>query len=108
MCTIGTPPNGWNTSLYLIDTIGTSLNGLRSSFYLISCLCSLYLYFFFSLFFVFVLKGEKNQWQMRRSQKVDKQEILSLQSKLQAEIAAKQQMAEEMNKIKTASVSIER
>jgi len=45
---------------------------------------------------------------MRRSQKVDKQEILSLQSKLQAEIAAKQQMAEEMNKIKTASVSIER
>ncbi|KAK2561476.1 Serine/threonine-protein kinase MRCK alpha [Acropora cervicornis] len=53
-------------------------------------------------------RGEKNQWQMRRSQKVDKQEILSLQSKLQAEIAAKQQMAEEMNKIKTASVSVER
>ena len=57
---------------------------------------------------MFVKKGEKNQWQMRRSQKVDKQEILSLQSKLQAEIAAKQQMAEEMNKIKAASVSIER
>ena len=49
---------------------------------------------------MFVQKGEKNQWQVRRSQKVDKQEILSLQSKLQAEIAAKQQMAEEMNKIK--------
>ena len=65
-------------------------------------------FFLCSLFFVFVKKGEKNQWQMRRSQKVDKQEILSLQSKLQAEIAAKQQMAEEMNKIKAASVSIER
>ena len=45
---------------------------------------------------------------MRRSQKVDKQEILSLQSKLQAEITAKQQMGEEMNKIKAASVAIER
>ena len=45
---------------------------------------------------------------MRRSQKVDKQEILTLQANLQAEIAAKQQMAEEMNKIKAANVANER
>ena len=54
------------------------------------------------------LQGEKNQWQMRRSQKVDKQEILSLQANLQAEIQAKQQLSEEMNKIKAANVGNER
>ncbi|KAJ7369808.1 Serine/threonine-protein kinase MRCK alpha [Desmophyllum pertusum] len=53
-------------------------------------------------------RGEKNQWQMRRSQKVDKQEILSLQANLQAEIQAKQQLSEEMNKIKAANVANER
>ena len=58
--------------------------------------------------FVCVLQGEKNQWQMRRSQKVDKQEILTLQANLQAEIQAKQQLSEEMNKIKAANVANER
>ncbi|XP_068751786.1 serine/threonine-protein kinase MRCK alpha-like isoform X3 [Montipora capricornis] len=53
-------------------------------------------------------RGEKNQWQMRRSQKVDKQEKITLQANLQAEIAAKQQMVEEMNKIKAANVANER
>lgn len=56
----------------------------------------------------FVFQGEKNQWQMRRSQKVDKQEILTLQANLQAEIQAKQQLSEEMNKIKAANVANER
>jgi len=45
---------------------------------------------------------------MRRSQKMDKQEILQLQANLQAEIQAKQLMAEEMNKIKAANVANER
>ena len=45
---------------------------------------------------------------MRRSQKVDKQEKITLQANLQAEIAAKQQMAEEMNKIRAANVANER
>nr|XP_058949041.1 serine/threonine-protein kinase MRCK alpha-like isoform X2 [Pocillopora verrucosa] len=53
-------------------------------------------------------RGEKNQWQMRRSQKVDKQEILTLQSNLQAEIQAKQQLMEELNKMKAANVANER
>jgi len=53
-------------------------------------------------------RGEKNQWQMRRSQKVDKQEILTLQANLQAEIQAKQQLVDEMNKIKAANVANER
>ncbi|XP_078344292.1 serine/threonine-protein kinase MRCK alpha-like isoform X3 [Oculina patagonica] len=53
-------------------------------------------------------RGEKNQWQMRRSQKVDKQEILTLQANLQAEIQAKQHLSEEMNKIKAANVANER
>lgn len=54
-----------------------------------------------------MLQGEKN-WQMRRSQKVDKQEILTLQSNLQAEIQAKQQLMEELNKMKAANVANER
>lgn len=45
---------------------------------------------------------------MRRSQKMDKQEILQLQANLQAEIQAKQLMGEEMNKIKAANVANER
>ena len=55
-----------------------------------------------------MLQGEKNQWQMRRSQKVDKQEILTLQSNLHAEIQAKQQLMEELNKMKAANVANER
>lgn len=63
---------------------------------------------FISVLYLHVLQGEKNQWQMRRSQKVDKQEILTLQANLQAEIQAKQYLSEEMNKIKAANVANER
>lgn len=63
---------------------------------------------FHSFLFLQMLQGEKNQWQMRRSQKVDKQEILTLQSNLQAEIQAKQQLMEELNKMKAANVANER
>lgn len=63
---------------------------------------------FHSFLFLQMLQGEKNQWQMRRSQKVEKQEILSLQSNLQAEIQAKQQLMEELNKMKAANVANER
>lgn len=63
---------------------------------------------FNSVLFLQMLQGEKNQWQMRRSQKVDKQEILTLQSNLQAEIQAKQQLMEELNKMKAANVANER
>lgn len=45
---------------------------------------------------------------MRRSQKMEKQEILTLQANLQTEIQAKQLMSEEMNKIKAANVANER
>ena len=62
---------------------------------------------FHSILFLQMLQGEKN-WQMRRSQKVDKQEILTLQSNLQAEIQAKQQLMEELNKMKAANVANER
>ncbi|XP_031559571.1 serine/threonine-protein kinase MRCK alpha-like isoform X2 [Actinia tenebrosa] len=53
-------------------------------------------------------RGEKNQWQLRRSQKVDKQEILTLQSNLQAEIQAKQQLSEELNKSKAILITTEK
>ena len=39
---------------------------------------------------------------------MDKQEILTLQANLKAEIQAKQHMSEEMNKIKAANVANER
>ena len=42
---------------------------------------------------------EKN-WRNRRSQKIDKMEILTLQSRLNSEIQAKQLISEELSKVR--------
>ena len=42
---------------------------------------------------------EKN-WKNRRSQKLDKMEILNLQANLQSEIQAKQEISKELSKIR--------
>lgn len=52
--------------------------------------------------------SNRQRWRNRRSQRLDKMELLTLQSSLQSEIQAKQQIAEELTKIKTACVSFEK
>ncbi|XP_014670539.1 PREDICTED: serine/threonine-protein kinase MRCK alpha-like [Priapulus caudatus] len=47
-------------------------------------------------------------WRNRRSQKMEKMELLHLQSSLQMEIQAKQQISEELTKIKAAHVASEK
>lgn len=44
--------------------------------------------------------GDKN-WRNRRSQKLDKMELLNLQSSLQSEIQAKQIISEDLSKTRT-------
>ena len=43
--------------------------------------------------------SEKN-WKNRRSQKLDKMELLNLQSNLQSEIQAKQEVSQELSKVR--------
>lgn len=49
----------------------------------------------------------RNRWRNRRSQRLDKMEILNLQSSLQSEIQAKQQICEELTKSKASQVATE-
>ncbi|CAI9734870.1 serine serine/threonine-protein kinase MRCK alpha-like isoform X1 [Octopus vulgaris] len=49
----------------------------------------------------------RNRWRNRRSQRLDKMEILNLQSSLQNEIQAKQQISEELTKSKANQVATE-
>ncbi|XP_070576625.1 serine/threonine-protein kinase MRCK alpha-like isoform X2 [Ptychodera flava] len=49
----------------------------------------------------------EKDWKMRRSQKLDKIELLNLQSSLQSEIQAKQSVAEELKKVKVTLVAAE-
>ncbi|XP_078593882.1 serine/threonine-protein kinase MRCK alpha-like isoform X15 [Branchiostoma floridae x Branchiostoma japonicum] len=51
-------------------------------------------------------RSEKN-WQMRRSQKLDKQELLALQSNLRSEIEAKQAISEELTRVKESHMAAE-
>eukprot|EP00794_Sanderia_malayensis_P017614 gene17614-19368_t len=47
-------------------------------------------------------------WQTRRSQRLDKQELLSLQANLKMEVQAKNHLSEELNKVKMARLALER
>ncbi|XP_069117855.1 serine/threonine-protein kinase MRCK alpha-like isoform X2 [Argopecten irradians] len=49
--------------------------------------------------------SNRQRWRNRRSQRLDKMELLNLQSSLQSEIQAKQQISEELNKVKAANVA---
>ncbi|XP_013414269.1 serine/threonine-protein kinase MRCK alpha isoform X3 [Lingula anatina] len=51
--------------------------------------------------------GERS-WTKRRSQRVDKMELLSLQSQLQSEIQAKQSISEDLTQTKAKSVELEK
>ena len=96
-------PDNWNPEYPPHPPRGSCFSGCVGSICWGECVPPAYLWLILC-----VLQGEKNQWQMRRSQKVDKQEILTLQANLQAEIQAKQQLVDEMNKIKAANVANER
>ena len=49
-----------------------------------------------------------DKWQTQRRQKVDRQNILELQSNLQAEIQAKQKIADQLTKATANSIELER
>lgn len=50
---------------------------------------------------------EKN-WRNRRSQKLDKMELLSLQSSLHSEIQAKQTISEELSKARSENIACQK
>ncbi|KAL3874670.1 hypothetical protein ACJMK2_037651 [Sinanodonta woodiana] len=49
----------------------------------------------------------RQRWRNRRSQRLDKMELLNLQSSLQSEIQAKQQISEELTRVKAQLVTLE-
>ncbi|XP_052697457.1 serine/threonine-protein kinase MRCK alpha-like isoform X3 [Crassostrea angulata] len=51
--------------------------------------------------------GGRQRWRNRRSQRLDKMELLTLQSNLNSEIQAKTQISEELTRFKSQSVSLE-
>ncbi|XP_071794015.1 serine/threonine-protein kinase MRCK alpha-like [Asterias amurensis] len=51
--------------------------------------------------------ARQKDWQSRRSQKMDKMELLNLQSSLQSEVQAKEQINKELSKVKTDQVATE-
>ncbi|XP_076464041.1 serine/threonine-protein kinase MRCK alpha-like isoform X3 [Babylonia areolata] len=51
--------------------------------------------------------GNRPRWRNRRSQRLDKMELLNLQSSLQSEILAKQQVSNELSKVKQECVALE-
>ena len=59
------------------------------------------------LSFFFCKQQEKN-WKNRRSQKLDKMEILNLQSSLQSEIQAKESIREELTQIRADFIAMQK
>ena len=51
---------------------------------------------------------EQKNWRNRRSQKLDKMELLALQSSLQSEIQAKQAISEELSQVRTDMVGLQK
>lgn len=51
--------------------------------------------------------ADKN-WRNRRSQKLDKMELLNLQSSLQSEIQAKQAISEELTKTRSELIAVQK
>ncbi|KAK3093861.1 hypothetical protein FSP39_021152 [Pinctada imbricata] len=49
----------------------------------------------------------RQRWRNRRSQRLDKMELLNLQSSLNSEIQAKQQISEELTRVKANNVALE-
>ena len=60
-----------------------------------------------SIMLILKKKQEKN-WKNRRSQKLDKMEILNLQSSLQSEIQAKESIREELTQIRADFIAMQK
>lgn len=56
-------------------------------------------------FFIFL---QDNSWRNRRSQKLDKMELLNLQSSLQSEIQAKRSIGEELSKTQSELIAMQK
>ena len=50
----------------------------------------------------------RQRWRNRRSQRLDKMELLNLQSSLNSEIQAKTQISDELTKVKSQLASVEK
>lgn len=55
-----------------------------------------------------VLTPPEKNWRNRRSQKLDKMELLNLQSSLNSEIQAKQVISEELSKVRAELVAAQK
>lgn len=55
-----------------------------------------------------VVSGADKNWRNRRSQKLDKMELLNLQSSLQSEIQAKQAISEDLSKTREALLAAQK
>ena len=55
-----------------------------------------------------LFSSQQKDWQSRRSQKMDKMELLNLQSNLQSEVQAKDQINKELSKVKADQVQTEK
>ena len=55
-----------------------------------------------------VLTPSEKNWRNRRSQKLDKMELLNLQSSLNSEIQAKQAISEELSKVRAELVAAQK
>ena len=51
---------------------------------------------------------QEKTWKNRRSQRMDKMELLTLQSSLKAEIQAKEDIREELRNVKTRNIELEK
>ena len=51
---------------------------------------------------------QEKTWKNRRSQRMDKMELLTLQSSLKSEIEAKESMREELRTVKARNVELEK
>lgn len=61
-----------------------------------------------NLILSFFCEQQEKNWKNRRSQKLDKMEILNLQSSLQSEIQAKESIREELTQIRADFIAMQK
>lgn len=67
-----------------------------------------FLLFICTGFIYVIFNVQEKNWRNRRSQKLDKMELLNLQSSLQSEIQAKQEISQELSKVRAELVAVQK
>lgn len=60
------------------------------------------------MFLIVNFSFQEKNWRNRRSQKLEKMELLNLQSSLNSEIQAKQSIADELSKVRAELVAVQK